>query len=274
MDYKIWLHACLFCQKNFMRVFKNIVLLFVLQVFLFSSCKEEKKESPTPNNLPKNTSILFVNGLSDASGNIQFKLGNEVLADVAASSYSKYIKVSEGDQKLTIAAGGSNTFFDLKIEKDKYYTVLLSGTASAPKIEVLNDDLSNVSDPLSKFSYRFANLFNVGNDSLSMQAYYPSYKLWGTQAGVHEYVAYGKSSAPTEYTANAAAQWRAIKSGSEDTKEYNVSGIIYRLGAQTIYYEAPQTFSGNLNKHYTIVVFGQDSNASSAIIEHELQILP
>jgi hypothetical protein len=255
-----------------MRVLKNITLLYVLQVFLFSSCKEEKKDTPAPNNLPKNTSILFVNGLSDASGNTQFKFGSEVLADVTANSYSKYIKVSEGDQKLTITAGGASTNFDIKIEKDIYYTVLLSGTISAPKIEVLNDDLSNVSDPHSKFSYRFANLFKAGNDSLSMQAYYPSYKLWGTQAGVHEYVAYGKASASTEYTAGAAAQWRAIKSGSEDTKEYNVSGIIYRLGAKTIYYEAPQTFSGNPNKHYTIVVFGKENNAFSAIIEHGLQI--
>jgi len=255
-----------------MSILKNIVLLFALQVFLFSSCIEEKKDTPAPSNLPKNTSILFVNGLSDASGNTQFKFGSEVLADVAASSYSKYIKVSEGDQKLSIAAGGSNNSFDLKIEKDKYYTVLLSGTASSPRLEVLNDDLNNVSDPLKNFSYRFVNLFKSGDDSLSMQAYYPQYKLWGTQAGTHEYVAYGKSSAATEYTAGAAAQWRAIKSGSEDTKEYNVSGLIYRLGAKTIFYEAPNTFSGNPNKHYSIIVFGKDNNASSAIIEHEQQI--
>ncbi|WP_162144213.1 DUF4397 domain-containing protein [Sporocytophaga myxococcoides] len=255
-----------------MRILKNIVLLFALQVFLFTSCKEEKKDTPTPDTLPKNTSILFVNGLSDGSVNTQFKFGNEVLTDLATKAYSKYIKVSESNQKLTVSAGGTNTSFDLKIEKDKYYTVLLSGTVAAPKIEVLNDDFGNVSDPLTKFSYRFVNLFKAGNDSLSMQAYYPSYKLWATQAGAHEYVAYGKSSAFTEYTAGAAAQWRAIKSGSEDTKEYNVSGIIYRLGGKTIYYEAPVTFSGSLNKHYSIVVFGQDSNASSAIIEHESQI--
>lgn len=258
-------------------MFKYYILAFAIACAAFTSCKPDKDDAPAPVppvEVPKNTSVLIVNAISDNSSAVIFSLDADAIATVGSNSSSAYVPAAEGSRKLKFSVNGSAKELVVTIVKDKYYTLVVYGTSANPSVTVIEDKITT---PVTagQFAYRYLNVCDSSKaKAISAQAYYGApYNMWATVVGSHENIAFGTSSAFTNYTSGIEAQWRMIKAGSETAK--GVMSGTYNTGVDSdasIAYEPTDKAKGTSGKHFTYVVFGYGPTASYKLIVHEDQI--
>lgn len=252
-------------------MFKHYILAFALACAACTSCTPDDDDAPAPvAEVPENTSVLIVNGISDHSSAVAFSLDGDAVATVSSNSNSAYVPAAEGTRKLKFSVNGSAKELPVTIEKDKYYTLVVYGTAANPSVTVITDNISTAA-PTGQFAYRYLNLCDSSEvKAVSAQAYYGgNYNMWATVIGAHENISFATASAFTNYTAGVDAQWRMIKAGSESAK--NVMGA-YNTGVDSdanIAYAPTDKANGTSGQHFTYVVFGYGATASYKLIRHE-----
>ncbi|ABG57875.1 DUF4397 domain-containing protein [Cytophaga hutchinsonii] len=257
-------------------MFKKYILALAIVCAAFVSCKDDKDEAPAPTTpvVEKKTSVLVINAISDNSSAVAFKLDADAIATVGADSYSAYVPVAEGSRKLKFSVNGSEKELPVTIEKDKYYTLIVYGTSENPAVTVVTDNITTA-PPATNFSYRYINVFDsTVTKSVSAQAFYPSFNKWATQVGAHENIAFGQSSAFTNYPAGIDAEWRIIKAGTETTKG-ELSGAYNsdpREAANGVYTPTDKA-RGTAGQHFTYVIFGHGTTGSYKLIVHESQVI-
>lgn len=250
-------------------MFKYYILALAIVCSTFISCKDEDAAPAPAQALPKNTSVLIVNAISDNSSAIAFKLNDDAVATVSADSYSAYIPCSEGTRKLKFSVGGSAKELSVVISKDKYYTLVVYGTSANPSVRVIEDDITTAA-PTGKFAYRYLNVYDSSIvKSISTQVKYPNYGgLWATATGVHDYIAFGTASAFINYNAGIEAEWRMIEAGTETAEP--LAG--YKSGSTHVVYAPTDKALGVEGKHFTYVIFGHGTTGSYKLIVHESQV--
>ncbi|WP_299254308.1 DUF4397 domain-containing protein [uncultured Cytophaga sp.] len=251
-------------------MFKYYILAFAIASSLFVSCKKDNEDAPAPTLvIPKNTSVLIVNAISDNSSAISFKLDNDAIATVGSDSYSAYIRTTEGTHNLIFTIGGTSKTLPVTIEQDKYYTLVVYGTSAQPSVTVIEDVIGTPA-PTGQFAYRYLNVYDSSIvKTISSQAYYPTYALWATVTGTHENIAFGTASAFGNYTAGIEAQWRIIESGTETDEP--LAG--YKSGSTHIVYAPTDKALGTEGEHFTYVIFGHGTVGSYKLIVHEDQVV-
>lgn len=266
-------------------MFKYYILAFAIACAAFTSCKPDKDEAPAPApaptpvtlpvvEVPKNTSVLIVSALSDNSSALAFSLDADAISTVGSNSSSAYVAAAEGTRKLKFSVAGAAKELPVTLEKDKYYTLVVYGTSANPSVSVIEDKITTVV-PAGQFAYRYLNVCDSSKTkSISAQAYYGApYNMWATVVGAHENIAFGKSSAFTNYTSGIEAQWRMIKAGSETAK--GVMSGTYNTGVDSeanVAYTPKDRAKGTSGKHFTYVIFGYGETATYKLIVHEDQI--
>jgi len=256
-------------------MFKYYILAFAIACAAFTSCKPDNDDAPAPAvEVPKNTSVLIVNAISDNSSAVVFSLDADAIATVGADNYSAYVPVSEGSRKLKFTVNGSVKELPVTIEKDKYYTLIVYGKSASPSVTVVTDNITTA-PPATNFSYRYINVYDSAvTKSVSAQAFYPSFNKWATQVGAHENIVFGKSSTFTNYPAGIDAEWRIIKAGTETTKG-ELSGAYNsdpREATNGVYTPTDKA-KGTVGQHFTYVIFGHGATGSYKLIVHENQVI-
>ena len=264
-----------FAEKN-TTMFKYYILAFAIACAAFTSCKPDNDDAPAPAaEVPKNTSVLLVNAISDNSSAVVFSLDADAIATVGSNSSSAYVPAAEGSRKLKFSVAGSAKELPVTIEKDKYYTLVVYGTSANPSVTVIEDKITTVV-AAGQFAYRYLNVCDSSKaKAISAQAYYGApYNMWATVVGAHENISFGTSSAFTNYTSGIEAQWRMIKAGSETAK--GVMSGTYNTGVDSdanIAYAPTDKAKGTSGKHFTYVIFGYGATATYKLIVHEDQII-
>lgn len=256
-----------------MKMFSKISgLLFIVLMSLFIiSCKEDSNDDPVPaaGEIPDETSFLVVNALSDNAGSVSFKLDGSDVALLGATAFSKYILTGEGTHTFKYNVGETAHEFSVVFEKDKRYTLLVYGTLDNPSVKLVKDSLPAVSAN-TKFAFRYINLYK-GVDSISLQYYYPSYGMWATTAGSHEYIKFAEADAFAEYTAGVEVDWRVVKSNSE-TSQQVVSGTTYKIGSANVLYTPSNKLKGQNEKYHTYIIWAAGESKNNILITHEEQL--
>jgi hypothetical protein len=254
-------------QKKNNTMFKYILALAIISAS-FVSCKDDNDEPAPSQPLPKNTGVLIVNAISNNSSAIAFKLDDDAIATVAADNHSGYTSVAEGARKLKFSVNGSAKELPVTIVKDKYYTLVVYGTAENPSVTVIEDVITTPA-PAGQFAYRYLNVYDSSIvKSIASQAYYPGFGLWATVVGTHDNIAFGTASTFANYTAGIEAQWRIIKAGSEEATPRDG----YKSGSTHVVYEPTDKALGVEGKHFTYVIFGHGTTGSYKLIVHENQV--
>ncbi len=245
---------------------KQYILALAIGCALFTSCKPDDGDpAPAVPVVPKNTSVLIVNAISDNSAAIAFSLDADAIATVAADANSSYVTASEGSRKLKFSVAGSAKELPVTIQTDKYYTLVVYGTSANPSVSVIEDDIRTAA-PTGQFSYRYLNVYDSSEvKKISAQAYYPTYGLWATVTGTHDNIAFGNVSAFSNYTAGVEAQWRMIETGSETSEP--LAG--YKAGSTHVVYAPTDKALGVEGRHFTYVIFGHGTTGSYKLINHE-----
>lgn len=248
--------------------FSRLFILPLLAISLFS-CKDDDNDDPTPVTPPvvldKNTSILLVNGLGESA---KFSMDGESLGELSFKAYSKYQKVAEGTRTLNVEVGGVKKELSVSITKEQKYTVCVYGTKDNPKISVILDTLPAIKKETDG-SFRYVNLYDSAQVSITAQFYFPSYKMYATMVGNLDNIASGKASKFFDYVAGVEANWRAIKAGTETSEP--VPGYKVNPPASDVLYTSSEPAKGEVGKHTSIVVFYSGSQKGHAVIVHEAQ---